>query len=367
MNRLWVRISLVVAGVAIFIALFPLATRNLWFPPERFNRPIIGALPPDQLDRIPSEQLARIQQRAGERAWQRLWVGVAISAGIGLGAGIWLSRSLSKPLAELEKGAREVAAHNLSYRVPEKGSQEMRTVARAFNAMAAEMDRAQTQQRNMLADITHELRHPVHVLRGNLQAIMDGVFDLEMGEIAFLAEQTQHLSELVDDLHELALAEADELPLHKHETDLSSLMDDAVEAVQPLAANKDITLSIHRTPPPLWLEVDERRIRQTLLNLLSNSIRHTPEGGRVALSLEERGSWVTIEVTDTGSGIAAEDLPYVFDRFYRSDSSRSREQGGTGLGLAIVKAIVEAHGGRVDAASPGPGLGSTFTIYLPES
>lgn len=360
MNRLWIRISLVIAGVAIFIALFPVIGRQIGLWPHGPGTPP----PPTLIEELPPERLARIEQRVSEGIWRGTWILLAVGSGIGLVSGIWLSRGLVKPLTELEKGAQAVTMHHLTHRVPEAGSREMRAVARAFNQMAAELERQEVLRRNMLADVTHELRHPVHILGGNLQGILDGVFALEMPEIAFLAEQTQHLSQLVNDLHELALAEAQELPLHPQEVDVCEVIQNAIDAVQPLAAEKQIMLHWER-PAPIPLLIDAARMRQAMQNLLSNAIHYTPDTGHVTISVVTTTAEVAVSVQDTGMGILAVDLPHIFDRFYRSDISRNREESGTGLGLTIAKAIVEAHNGRIMAASPGRSQGSTFTIYLP--
>lgn len=365
MNRLWVRISLVIALVAILITLSPLVARQV-APRPPFRPPPGEDLPPEFRDQIPPERIERYQDSISRRVWASAWTNVAGAAVLALGLGIWLSRGLVKPLTELEKGAKEVAAHNLSYRVPEEaGSAEMQAVARAFNEMAAELERQETLRQNMLADVTHELRHPVHVLRGNLQGIMDGVFSLEMEEVASLAEQTEHLSQLVNDLHELALAEARELPLHKTETVLNEVVRSAVDAVAPLATEEGIALDLALPDEEIGGHVDAARIRQAVQNLLSNAIRYTPAGGTITISLATTAGHTAITVQDTGIGIAEADLPFVFDRFYRSDTSRNRERRSAGLGLAIVKAIVEAHGGQVTATSPGADRGSTFTFTLP--
>ncbi len=364
MNRLWVRISLTIALVAVIITLFPLAARRLGLRPGRLNPPAVTA-GADADQTLLGEEAAKIQTAAVDRVWWLTWSTVAFGAVVGLAVGILLSRSLTKPLVSLEYGAKAVAAGDLTHRVPEKGSQEMKTVAHAFNDMATELKRSQTAQRNMLADITHELRHPVHLFQGNLQGIIDGVLPLEMEEIVFLSEETQHLAQLVNDLHELAMAEANELPLIMEEAEISGLILYTLDAVRPLSLEKEVALQANLPPSPLLVVVDEQRIRQAVLNLLSNAIRYTPDGGEVSVSLRETGSGVEIAVTDTGMGISSDDLPYVFDRFYRTDESRSRESSGAGMGLAITKAIVEGHNGRVFAASPGVNQGSTFTIFMP--
>ena len=368
MNRLWVRISLVIALVAVFIALFPLVTRHLTapdWPGGQFNRAIREELPPGTFAEVPPERLEKFQENFGGRIWQTLWWTVAFGAIIGLVGGVLLSRSMVRPLTELAKGAKEIAAHNLAYRVPERGSQEVRTVARAFNDMAIELEQEERLRRNMLADVTHELRHPVHILRGNLRGIIDGVFPLKMEEIIFLEDETRHLSQLVNDLHELALAEARELPLHKQDVDLGTLVQDATDAVHPLAIDKNNTLNTTIPVTPIYGTVDPARLRQVLHNLLSNAIHYTPAGGKVTVALAESDEGIQLAVSDNGSGLTAEELPHVFDRFYQAEVSRDRALGGAGLGLAICKAIVEAHDGRIVASSPGRDQGSTFTIHLP--
>ena len=361
MNRLWVRISLIIGLVAVIITLFPLAVRRLGLGPERTAVTVTTA----QEQTFSRAEISKIQADIGNRIWLLTWSTVAFGAVVGLGVGVLLSRSLIKPLTALEQGAKAVAAHDLTHRVPEKGSREMKTVAHAFNEMAAELKRTKLAQQNMLADITHELRHPVHLFKGNLQGIIDGIFPLEMKEIVFLWEETQRLSQLVNDLHEIGLAESDQLSMQMQEVDVGRLIKDAVDAIRPLAVEKEIDLHTKLPPDPILFAVDGGRIRQAILNLLGNAIRHTPDGGEVLVSLVETAVGLEIAVVDTGMGIAPDDLPYVFDRFYRTDTSRNRETSGAGLGLAITKAIVEGHNGRIVATSLGINRGSTFTLYLP--
>jgi signal transduction histidine kinase len=231
--------------------------------------------------------------------------------------------------------------------------------------MAAQLQQLESLRRNLLADVTHELRHPVHVLQGSLQAILDDVYPCNKEEIARLAEQTHHLTVLVSDLHVLAQAEAHKLPLHKQNTDIAGFVKETVAAFEPLVTAKKVTLRVELLGTMPQIAVDRARLRQGVHNLLDNALRHTPEGGAITVSVEQMRSAVQVCVQDTGDGIAAEQLPYVFDRFYRTDEARSRDRGGTGLGLAIVKANVEAHGGTVTVVSPGLGQGSTFVISLP--
>jgi signal transduction histidine kinase len=246
-----------------------------------------------------------------------------------------------------------------------RGSQEIRELAETFNKMAADLQHAETLRTNLMADVSHELRTPLTVLEGNLRAALDKVVPLDEAEIANLYGQTRHLIRLVNDLRELSLAESGQLPLEKLPTDLKALAAETVQALEPLAVEKGVTLA-DEVPPLPEVSVDPFRIRQVLFNLLSNALRHTPQGGKITVKGETGSGVVVLSVQDSGEGLEPGQLPAVFDRFYRADKSRSRETGGTGLGLAIVKAIAEAHGGRAEATSAGKGQGSRFSITIPK-
>ncbi|MFN8460091.1 MAG: ATP-binding protein [Anaerolineae bacterium] len=297
----------------------------------------------------------------------RVLLTVASIAGIGgIIFGVVMSRTLTAPLNKLSEAARAIAGRDLSRRVEEKGSAELKAVARSFNEMAAALEQAEGLRRNLLADVAHELRTPLAVLQGNLRAILDEVYPLDQNEMARLYEHTRLLSRLVNDLHELAQAEAGQLPFNLQETDLAQLVKTTAESFRPGADEKGVALVADLPVDSPTVEVDPARLTQVLQNLLVNALRHTPPGGRITLQLESKAEAVHLSVSDTGDGIPPEHLPYIFDRFYRTDSARSRDNGGAGLGLAIARAIVEAHGGRISVISSGaPGQGSTFTIELP--
>ncbi len=237
-------------------------------------------------------------------------------------------------------------------------------LATAFNAMAADLQHADALRNNLMADVSHELRTPLAALEGNLRAALDHVAELSAADIAGLHGQTRHLIRLVNDLRELALAEAGQLPLEPAPTDLNGLAADVLQALDPLAAENGVVMADELPPLPA-VDADPDRIRQVLFNLLVNALRHTPRGGRVTVGGGRAGATVTVWVADSGEGLDAGELAAVFDRFYRADRSRSRQTGGSGLGLAIVKAIVEAHGGRVAAESAGKGQGIRLVISLP--
>jgi signal transduction histidine kinase len=344
MRRLWVRLSLMIGGV-LFLVFF------LQFASIMLSQPPAGGGPGG-----PGESRAAIASRLVDF--------MLLSAVVGLAGGVLIGWVVSSPMSELARVARRVGAGDLSARVRPRGSQEMVELASAFNHMADDLQRANTSRNNLMADVSHELRTPLTVLEGNLRAALDRVYPLDDAEIANLYSQTRHLIRLVNDLRELSLAEAQQLPLQKVETDLAALVNETAQAVEPLAAERSITVSTTLGAMPT-LYADPNRIRQVLFNLLTNALRHAPEGGRVTVSCAARENEARITVGDDGDGLAPEELAAAFDRFYRADKSRSRETGGTGLGLAIVKAIVEAHGGRVEARSEGKGKGAEFIVILP--
>lgn len=358
MNRLWVRLSLGFSTVFLMVLMASLVTA-LFTNPDFTNAQ----------ENIPPEVLAYLDKMDRERRFPNATIFLATFGLAAVTTGVLMSRSLTAPLAELEKAAQAIGLQNLSQRVEVRGTQEIQAVATRFNEMAGQLEEAESLRRNLLADVAHELRHPLHVLQGNLQAILDDVYPLSKEEIARLLEQTHHLTGLVNDLHELAQAEAHQLVLQKEITDMAALVKETAVAFKPIAASHDIALTVELLGPQPHLAVDAGRLRQVLGNLLGNALRYTPAGGKILVTAVQEGDaqadTFQIRVKDTGIGIAAENLPRVFDRFYRADSARNRSTNSLGLGLAIAKAIVEEHNGQLQATSPGVGKGSTFTVSLP--
>jgi signal transduction histidine kinase len=286
---------------------------------------------------------------------------------IGILMSIWMSRSVTRPVSQLAQAAQAVGRHDLDYRVTTRGSQELQDLAHSFNRMAEDLERAELTRHNLMADIAHELRTPLSVLEGNLRAMLDGVHEKNEEEIALLSEQTHHLKRLVDDLRELSLAEEDQLSLNLQHVDLLQLVKDTVAHFEVLAKEHNLQLITQLDEPLVHPSLDDHRMRQVLHNLLSNAIRYTPIGGSVTVLARQLADnhTLVISVTDTGAGIAPEDLPHIFDRFYRTRGNLDANHAGTGLGLAIVKALVEAQAGSVSAHSAGKNMGSTFTIQFP--
>ena len=354
MNRLWVRLSIAFAAVVLVVMLISgmmisQSSQQLMTDVE-----------------VPAEVRAYFHEFQQRRfLWLDLTSVLALVGTVAIIAGAWVSRTLTAPLRKLEQAAEAIGRQDLSRRVSVRGSDEIRAVAHRFNVMAGQLEQAETLRRSLLADVAHELRNPMHVLRGNLQAILDDVYPLDKEEIARLLEQTRHLTKLLDDLHELAQAEADQLPLDKQEVDIATLVKETAVPFKPLAAMRHVELRVELLGKIPTLAVDAARVRQAVHNLISNALHHTPEGGQVLVQVVQQDDRLHILVCDSGTGIAPEQLPHVFDRFYRTDNARSRDKGGAGLGLAIVKAITEAHDGRVTAVSKGVGQGSEFRISLP--
>ena len=278
-------------------------------------------------------------------------------------------RSIATPLAEVMTAADAVADGDLSVRLPVRGRGDFGRLAASFNHMIEELAHADQQRRNLTADVAHELRNPLHVIQGNLEGILDGVYAPTGDHINATLDETRALARLVEDLRTLSLAEAGQLPMTWEPVDVGELLADVGTSFSGQAEAAGITLAV-QAAPGLGITGDAGRLDQVLSNLVANALRHTPQGGSIALRAEPAGladgtHHARITVSDTGEGIPAEDLPFIFDRFWRGDRSRSHAGGaGSGLGLAIARQLVHAHGGRI-AVESTPGRGTTFTIDLP--
>ncbi|MFN3374634.1 MAG: ATP-binding protein, partial [Chloroflexus sp.] len=278
--------------------------------------------------------------------------------------GILIARRLTRPLQHLAQVAAALGQGHLTARAVVEGPIEVRRVAEAFNEMACELAAANHQRRQMVADIAHELRTPLTVIQGNLRAILDDVYPLTREEIGQIYEATLGLRRLVDDLRELSLADTGQLTLHRQPLDLNQLLGREAELFHELAAAQGVELLVTPDPSLPAVLADSERIAQVVRNLLSNALRYTPAGGNITIaSAAERGG-ALVSVRDTGSGIAPEDVPHVFERFYRADRGRARAHGGSGLGLAIAERIIALHGGQIGVES-ALGKGTRFWFWLP--
>lgn len=278
-------------------------------------------------------------------------------------------RRFALPIAQVMNAAETVTQGDLSVRVPaQEYSGEMYRLGDTFNRMVTELERADRHRRNMTADIAHELRTPLHVIQGNLEGILDGVYEPTAEHINATLNETRILARLVEDLRTLSLAEADQLPLAREEVDINDLIADVVTGFSGQAETNGVMLTaeVPDNAHRLTITGDAGRLDQVLSNLVANALRHTPYGGTITLRADSLPKGVRLTVKDTGEGIPTNDLPYIFDRFWRGDAARSRTEGGSsGLGLAIVRQLVQAHGGQIEVEST-VGQGTTFTIELPE-
>jgi len=306
----------------------------------------------------------RLEQAFLERINQFLFVAMAGAVALALVLSLVFARTLSRPLQEIAAAIQSIAAGNLEQQVPVRSHDEIGQVASAVNQMSANLSRANQLRRQMTADIAHELRTPLSVVVGYLASLSDGLIKPSPERFKIMHDEAQHLQHLVEDLRTLSLADAGELRLSRQWVTVDTIVMLAAAAFEHPAEQGQIALETHVAPDLPAVYVDPDRLLQVLSNLVSNALRHTPEGGRVTLRARRDEQQLLLEVQDTGSGIDSVHLPHVFERLYRADSARYQEQGESGLGLAIAKSLVEAHGGRITAESV-VGQGTTISIALP--
>lgn len=291
---------------------------------------------------------------------------LAVSVLAALAVSWYVSRRLQRSVAEVASAARAVAHGDYDIRVssPRLG-EDFDALADSFNQMATRLQTVDETRRRLFSDLAHEIRTPIAVLQAYIEAIGDGVRTLDGDTTAMLNDQTRRLVRFSHDLSALTKAEESSASLAYAWINPADLLDGAVTAARDRFITKGVVLNTHADNglPQLW--GDTQRLLQVLGNLIDNALRHTDAGGVVQVAAIRQGANVVISVADTGTGIAAEHLERVFERFYRTDSARARDEGGAGIGLAIAKALVEAHGGTISASSPGPGAGTTFRIALP--
>lgn len=281
--------------------------------------------------------------------------------------GILLARSLTRPLKELTAATRAVANGDLAQQVAVRSRDELGELAASFNQMNADLARSRDLRRRMTADIAHELRTPLSVILGHSEALSEGILPPKAETFDIIHDEARQLNRLVDDLRVLSLAEAGELPLAKRPVLPKILLERAANAHAPRAERKGISLDLEIEVPLPAVVVDPDRMAQVLDNLLNNAIRYTPAGERVILAARSDQDRVRLVVQDSGPGIPEDELPFIFERFYKGDKSRQRQdEDGSGLGLAIARSIVEAHGGQISAESR-PGQGVTFNVDLSTS
>lgn len=303
---------------------------------------------------------------------QAIFTSAIVASAIALLVGGLLFRQITRPLRQLTKAATSIANGDLKQSVRIKSHDEFGELGESFNSMASNLEKAERQRQHMVADVAHELRTPLAAIQGTLEAMQDGVLPVNEEQLQSITAETQLLNRLVGDLRLLSLAETSHLHLEMQEISLGELTTHLVERFKVQADEKTIALKAIIQPGLPPIPVDPDRIAQVINNLFANALRYTPNRGEITIEVnrESETSEQVIKITDTGPGIEPENLPHVFDRFYRADKSRTRASGGSGLGLAIVKSLIEAHGGKVTVESPvflepgKPGHGTRFLIKL---
>jgi len=297
------------------------------------------------------------------RVNRAIWLAAGLGGLLGLVLAVALSRGLTAPLRSLSASMNRFARGERNLKLPPASPDEVGELTESFRRLVGEIERQEGLRKEMTADIAHELRNPIAVIQANIESLVDGVYPATAENLEPVLESVRLLTRLVEDLRTLALADAGRLAMEIGATDVAPVLRRVASAFEPRAASKKVGLRLEGAPSAL-AAVDPQRLEQILSNLVNNAIRHTPEGGRVTLRILPMASGrVRIDVTDTGSGIPAEALAHVFERFYRADRGRSRVEGGTGLGLAIARKLAEAQGGDLSADNLPEG-GARFSLVL---
>ena len=365
MNRMWVRLSIIYGSIIVVIALVLIVVFSQVFGSPDVNE-LARRLDLNEADTEVLRQLDNMDvlRRVFGVTFITQLFGIFVLAILsGVIASIWSSWIITRPLTILDNAIRRLSLGDDSTRVHIQGaSREVESLADSFNVMVDELAAAEKRRQHLLADVSHELRTPLTILQGNLRGMLDDVYTLDKDQIAKLYNHTRQLSHLVDDLHDLAQAEANRLPLVMMGVDLAQLVEQAGQLFTPLAQEAGIRLNVEVNPEMPMIRGDRQRLMQVLQNLIGNALRYARS--EIHLTLTAQTDHVQLTIMDDGPGIDTSDLPHIFDRFYRTDTSRTRDTGGTGLGLAIVKSIVVAHNGTISARSRVD-QGTTFSIILP--
>ncbi|MCO5183087.1 MAG: ATP-binding protein [Anaerolineae bacterium] len=327
------------------------------------NQPAGWLLFPPVQARVPAELLA-VESTFLSRINNAILLSAIVAILVALLVGVLLASTISRPVRELTAATKRIAGGELGLQVPVRTKDELGELSQSFNTMSSDLARSTQARRQMTADIAHDLRTPLSVIMGYTEALSDQKLHGSAEIYTVLHQEALLLNHLVDDLRTLSLADAGELTLVQRDIPAKGLLEDVALSYLALAEERGITIDVQVSDAMPLLYVDPERIKQLLGNLVSNAIRYTPDGGVVTLAAKATShDMATLSVSDTGVGIAPDDLPYVFNRFYRSDSARSQD-GSSGLGLAIAKSITTAHGGTISAEST-VGVGTTFLIRLP--
>jgi signal transduction histidine kinase len=313
----------------------------------------------------PGPRQGRGPGRAQQETTLAIVLGAAVAAAGASILGILVAGRLVRPLAQLREAAADVAAGNLTRRSQLAGrGDEIGDLARSFDGMAESLERSDAARRRLFQDAAHELKTPLTVIDATTTAILDGVYHHDDQHLQTIREQSHLLTRLVDDLRTVSLAESGHLPMRRAEVDVAEVVGAVVQGFAPRAELAGVLLAVEIADGHITTYADHERLRQMLAALVDNALRHTPPGGTVTLEARREGGAVILTVRDSGPGIPVDDLPHVFDRFYRADPSRQRSSGSSGLGLAIVRALAVAQGGSVGVENVEP-HGACFQLSLP--
>ncbi len=321
-----------------------------------------------QADHAPHQsELDHVERAFRDASIISLGIAVAAASMLALAVSWYLSRRFQAPLTTLRRAAADIAHGNYTARVPVgNAGPELDALAESFNTLGTQLANTEETRRRLLSDLAHELRTPIATLQAHLEGIDDGVRHWDEATRGVIGDQVVRLARLAEDIDAVSRAEEGRLALAPEPVVTTDLVRAAAETVAPSYARKKVHIDV--TPArPLDVVVDRTRFLQVLTNLLDNARRHSPTGGTVTIDTQAHNGWVAISITDAGDGISDDQLPHIFERFYRGDAARSRDEQGSGIGLTISRAIAEAHGGNLTAFSEGPGSGATFTISIPTS
>jgi signal transduction histidine kinase len=313
-----------------------------------------------------SPEIPHIEQAYFDASTASLLIAAVVATASALGITYYLSRRIRQPLQTLAMAAAALSQGQYQTRVTAEGAgPELDAVAETFNDMANKLHSTEQTRLRLLADLAHELRTPLANIQAYLEAVDDGVAEWDAETRALVLAETVHLTRLAGDLNEVSRAEEGRVSIELHVQSLAEIVKDAVDAHQPKFQTKGVELRLS-IADDAQVSVDAMRIEQSMKNLLSNALRHTPVGGRVNVLVERPDREdIAVHVIDTGEGIRSDQLPHLFERFFRGDQARTRDQSGSGIGLTIAKALVEAHGGSLTASSAGTDQGAEFTMQLP--
>lgn len=318
-------------------------------------------LPPAEAATLKAALLASFRRAV----FQSLLIAGFAAALVGLITSAVLLRQILRSLNDLAQSSRRIADGRYDERVAPPASAELATVATSFNEMAERLEQVEAERVALIGNVAHELRTPLTGIAGYLEGIIDGVFRAEPATLGEMQHELRRMRRLIDDLQTLSHVQAGQVSLQISAVEVVPVIQRVVAQLQPQSAVGCLKLKLEPPEQRLIVRADPDRLAQILLNLIGNAVRYTPEGGCITVRVTTQHGQAVVAVEDTGVGIAAAELPLIFERFYRVDRSRSRASGGSGIGLTIARHLAWAMGGELTAASPGPGLGSTFTLSLP--